>query len=102
METTFRINYAPASETRFTGYESMFVKLGRMLCDECAETCKGFFLTDSAEAYQAHAGPKIGWAVEGTQVLLRMANCKQLHRLEHISQLLKLFDMDVVESKLVH
>jgi len=101
METTFRINYAPAGEKGFAGFEALFRSLGKMLCDECGETCKGFLLTHSAEEYQAHAGPKIGWAVEGTQVLLRMANCKQLHRIEHISQFLRLFDMNVVDSTLI-
>ena len=101
METTFRINYAPAGEKGFAGFASLFGKLGKMLCDECGESCKGFFLTDSTEAYHAHAGPKIGWAVEGTQVFLRMANCKQLHRVEQISQFLRLFDMNITESKLI-
>jgi len=101
METTFRINYAPPGQKSFANFNSVFFKLGKMLCDECGETCKGFFLTNDTEAYQDHGGPKIGWAVEGTNLFLRMANCKQLHRVDQISQFLKLFDMNVVESKLI-
>ena len=103
METTFRIHYGGTDGELPAPLDSVsvFEKLSEMLCRECGGLCQGFFLTHDAAEYQAHPGPKIGWAFEGHSVFLRMANCKQLHRVDQISQFLKLFDMNVVESKLI-
>jgi hypothetical protein len=101
METTFRLNYSPPVKGMSFEHGLVFEKLGRMLCDECGESCKGFFLADDLEAYQAHRGPKIAWAVDGPKIFLRLANCKRLDRVEEMSQFLRLFGMNIVESKLI-
>lgn len=102
METTFRISYASGESDARASHVATFQKLSQMLCSECSESCKEFFLTEDFSAYQAHAGPKIGWAVEGTNILLRMANCKRLDRIEEISQFLSHFGMNVVNAKPIH
>ena len=102
METTFRIAYS-ADSTGASGHlPTVFHRFADMICEECGRSCQGFFLTDDFAKYQAHTGPKIGWASDGTNILLRMANCKQLGHVEQITQFLRHFHMNVVESRVVH
>jgi hypothetical protein len=101
VETTFRIDYSQADASKGADYASVFRHVSDVLCEECGGGCEGFFLTARAEEYQARQGPKIGWAVEGTTLLLRMAGCKALSRIERISQLLRHFGMTVVESRMI-
>lgn len=102
METTFRIAYSAHSTGAKCDFLTMFHRLSEMICEECGGSCQGFFLTDDFAKYQAHKGPKIGWASDGTNILLRMANCKELARVDHITQFLKHFQMNVVDSRVVH
>lgn len=101
METTFRIDYTPEATTPPQDYALVFQRLSEMLCQECGGGCKGFVLTENIKEYQAFRGPKIGWAVEDGRLLLRMSNCKEVGRLERISQYLRHFGMTVVESRLI-
>jgi len=99
METTFRI-HSPAGGPPL---EAIFTQVSDMLCRECGKdrNCREFYLTSDYDEYLAHPGPKIGWVAQGNEVHLRMANCKQISRVEHITQMLKLFDLNVVESRYV-
>jgi hypothetical protein len=101
METTFRLQYGKPGGGSLASYDVVFHSLADEICRQCGADCKGFMLSSDYAQYQAHDGPKIGWAVEGPNVFLRLANCKEISRLEHLTQLLKLFGMTVVESKLV-
>jgi len=99
METTFRIDYSESNTTAPPDYLATFQRLSEMLCQECGGGCQGFFLTSSIREYQACRGPKIGWAVEEGRLLLRMANCKDVGRVERITQFLRHFGLTVVESR---
>jgi hypothetical protein len=101
METTFRISCSSAAPVGPINTCEVFQKLSEMICHECGGGCKGFMLTDEVEKYQAYPGPKIGWVLDGRTVLLRMANCKDVDRIDRISQFLQLFGMSVTDSQLV-
>ena len=101
MEVTFRIDYASPQAPPATDYLTIFQRLSEILCQECGGGCRGFVLSEHVKEYQACAGPKIGWAIEDGRLLLRMANCKDVSRIERISQYLMHFGMTVVESRLI-
>ena len=101
METTFRIALSGSGRDLLAELPPHVERLADILCRECGGGCQGFMLSDNHDVYLAHSGPKIGWVVDGDTVLMRMANCKELSRVDRISQLLHLFGMHVIESRLI-
>lgn len=102
METVLQLNCSRApAEYQEVGSEA-FKKMAEMLCRECGKQCRSFLMTRDMDEYHAHTGPKIGWAVVGDTILLRLANCPQIDRVDEITQLLELYDLTVVRTQLIH
>jgi len=97
MESTFRIQTVRGGPP----LETVFGKISDVLCRECGLECQQFFLTTDYDEYLTHRGPKIGWVIHGEEVMVRMANCRQVAHVAHVSQLLQLFDMRVLESQVI-
>ena len=64
-------------------------RFSKRLCNMCSLECKSFMLTTESTAYYAHKGPKIGWGYYGDIVLMRVANCENLHATAAIEEFIE-------------
>ena len=101
MELRFKIAF-PHDLRKVQPPAGVIQKVSDLICEECGGGCRRFYLTEDLEGYAAHRGPKIGWTIDGEAIFLRMSNCPAVGNVEHITRMLGLFGLSVVESRSIH